>query len=90
MKLNRVLLVIKLVEILAFHFLVKIIIGNTLENWDFFYEKTFTKFRRLFCQISRNVINDKAAFFYFSRKDVIPMWQMYYIKRKQNERRKSQ
>ena len=34
MKLNRVLLVIKLVEILAFHFLVKIIIGNTLENWD--------------------------------------------------------
>lgn len=56
----------------------------------FFYEKTFTKFRRLFCQISRNVINDKAAFFYFSRKDVIPMWQMYYIKRKQNERRKSQ
>ena len=53
-------------------------------------EKTFTKFRRLFCQISRNVINDKAAFFYFSRKDVIPMWQMYYIKRKQNERRKSQ
>lgn len=34
MRLNRVLLVIRLVEILAFHFLVKIISSNTLENWD--------------------------------------------------------
>ena len=38
MKLNHVLLVIRLVEILAFHFLVKIIIGNTLENWDISFE----------------------------------------------------
>lgn len=34
MRLEHVLLVVKLVEILAFHFLVEIISGNTLENWD--------------------------------------------------------
>ena len=39
MRLNRVLLVIRLVEILVFHFLVKIISGNTLENWDIEIER---------------------------------------------------
>lgn len=37
MRLEHVLLVVKLVEILAFHFLVEIISGNTLENWDNYY-----------------------------------------------------
>lgn len=52
-----------------------------LNNPDYlpiFYKKTFTKFSRPFCLISRNVINDKTVFFYFSRKVVIPMWQLYY------------
>ena len=50
----------------------------SLLAFRFFYEKTFTKFSRPFCLISRNVINDKAVFFYFSRKGMIPMWQIYY------------
>ena len=53
MKLNRVLLVIKLVEILAFHFLVKIIIGNTLENWDIDIGQKFRKKKR---EIGKNLI----------------------------------
>ena len=48
------------------------------DNLPIIYEKTFTNFSRLFCLISRNVINDKTVFFYFSRKDVIPVWQLYY------------
>lgn len=50
----------------------------SLLAFRFFYKKTYTKFSRPFCLISRNVINDKTVFFYFSKKDVIPMWQIYY------------
>ena len=37
MRLERVLLAVRLVEILEFHFLVKIISDNTLENWDLYF-----------------------------------------------------
>lgn len=53
MRLDHVLLVIRLVEILAFHFLVKIIIGNTLENWDLIFEcllVIFSQFLLFFLQ----------------------------------------
>ncbi len=40
----------------------------SLLAFRFFYKKTYTKFSRPFCLISRNLINDKTVFFLFLKE----------------------